>query len=102
LSNSASSLKRIKVPKISKYDSDASLENLRSEVRRKSSPDSQQDMASSINSGMMQAAPKVIEYTSHVYIASVLLKQGVEKADEKIKKYGLLDESLEFQYLKHS
>jgi hypothetical protein len=40
---------------------------------------------------MAQSAPKVIEFTSHVYIASVLLKQGVENADDKIKKYGLLD-----------
>jgi len=51
---------------------------------------------------MAQSAPKVIEFTSHVYIASVLLKQGVENADDKIKKYGLLDQSLEFQYLKPS
>jgi hypothetical protein len=31
-----------------------------------------------------------IEFTSNMYVASLLLKQGASNADENVKKYGLL------------
>jgi hypothetical protein len=37
----------------------------------------------------------VHEFISPAYIATLLLKQGVVAANEKIKKYGLIDKSID-------
>lgn len=41
----------------------------------------------------------MIEFTSPTYIASILLKQGVNNSIDQVVKYGLIDKSYEFALL---
>lgn len=51
-----------------------------------------------------EVKPKIVEFYSPVYLAAIVLKNGVNSSEEQIKKYGLLerlDKSFDFSLLPH-